>query len=142
MVQVLDEKPALIVYRTNRNDFTGFLNEKALSIVKKLNKGAKYLWLDICYFRDRKDYFIELCISEEKQSYAISDNTPPSEPGSHTSYPYGELKDEGCFEVARVRGIDIFSRDYYGQSFKIFFVEEGLLETSQEQKAIYFKEGE
>ena len=132
----------MIIYRTSGNDFTGFLNKKALSFVKKINKDAKYLWLNTCYFNDISNYFVKLCISEKKEFYAVRDNTPLSEPGSHTSYPYGELKDEGYFMVVKMRGMDLFNENYYGQSFKLFFLEEELLKTSQKQKALYFKEGE
>ena len=79
-------------------------------------------------------------MSKKYQTHYIRDNTPPSEPGSHTSYPYNKLELEiGYFKVERVSGRDLFG-EYYGPSFKILFLEDDLLKTSKESGRLYFKE--
>lgn len=133
----LDEKPTLVVCRTDSNNFRGFLNKKAMNIAEKIVKGVKYFWLDVCYFDGRDNYFVNLNLSKKYQNYPIRDNTPPSEPGSHTMYPYSEMKDVGQFDLDRISGRKLFG-NYFGPSFMLFFLCEDLLEISKEQEALYF----
>ena len=143
MVQMLDEKPALIVYRTSWNDFRGYLNDKALKIVEEITKGARYFFLSSYSVGDSNNYFVALEMSKKYNVYSRKDNTSPSEPGSHTSYPYNEIElrggEGGFFKVDRIIGRILFG-DYFGPSFKILFLEDDLLKTSKKGKRLYFQE--
>ena len=129
-LQMINEKPALIICGTYRyNDSKAFLNKEALKFVNKLNKNAKYGWLETEYISFKDDYYLaKLNVSSEPQG------------------GYGDFKNNG-FKVNM--NSDLFGETYFGgQSFRFFIQEEDFLgvsrevlsKMSEEEKLLFFKE--
>lgn len=137
-VQMLDEKPAIIIHRAGSHNFRCFLNKKAFEAAEKIVKGYRCFWLDTCYFDESDGYLVKLNMPKEHRFHGVRDKTPPSESESLIISPYGETKNE-FFRIANSAGRQLFGDVYFGPEFRFFFLCEDQLKTSEENVALYFK---